>query len=96
MKDPRSVVRRALITEKGTVLRELRNQYHFEVNRDANKIDIKRAIESLFSVKVASVRTQSVHGKVRRTGRFVGRRPDWKKAIITLQPDHKIDLFEQI
>ena len=96
MKDPRSVVRRALITEKGTALRELRNQYHFEVDRDANKIDIKRAIESLVSVKVAAVRTQSVHGKQRRSGRFVGRRPDWKKAIITLKPDQTIDLFEQI
>lgn len=96
MKDPRSVVRRALITEKGTALRELRNQYHFEVDRGANKIDIKRAIESLFSVKVASVRTQQAHGKIRRQGRFAGRRPDWKKAIITLLPDQTIDLFEQI
>ena len=96
MKDPRSVIRRALITEKGTVMRELRNQYHFEVARDANKIDIKRAIETLFSVKVASVRTQQLHGKVRRTGRFVGRRSDWKKAIVTLKPDQKIELFEQI
>lgn len=96
MKDPRNIVRRALITEKGTALRELRNQYHFEVDRDANKIEIKRAIESLFSVKVASVRTLQAHGKERRSGRFVGRRPDWKKAIITLKPDNTIDLFEQI
>jgi len=96
MKDPRSVVRRALITEKGTVMRELRNQYHFEVARDANKIDIKRAIESIFSVKVDSVRTQQVAGKPRRYGRFVGKRNDWKKAIVTLKADQKIDLFEQI
>ena len=96
MKNPRSVVRRALITEKGTVLRELRNQYHFEVQRDANKIDIKRAIEALFQVKVASVRTQQMQGKVRRQGRYAGRRSDWKKAIVTLQPEQKIDLFEQI
>ncbi len=96
MKDARSVVRRALITEKGTVLREMHNQYHFEVERDATKIDIKRAIETIFSVKVASVRTQQHDGKVRRQGRFVGRRSSWKKAIVTLKPDQKIDLFEQI
>jgi large subunit ribosomal protein L23 len=96
MKDARSVVRRALITEKGTVLRESRNQYMFEVQRDANKIEIKQAIEKIFNVKVASVRTQQLMGKVRRQGRFAGRRSDWKKAIVTLKPDQKIDLFEQI
>jgi large subunit ribosomal protein L23 len=96
MNDPRSVVRRALITEKGTALRELRNQYHFEVARDANKIEIKRAIEAIFSVKVSSVRTQQLRGKVRRQGRYVGKRSDWKKAIVTLLPDQKIELFEQI
>src|SRR5258708_8669278 len=64
-KDPRSIVRKALITEKGTTLRELRNQYHFEVARDANKIEIKRAIEAIFSVKVELVRTMQLHGKVR-------------------------------
>ena len=96
MKDPRAIVRRALITEKGTQLRELRNQYIFEVARTANKIDIKRAIEQVFSVKVDHVRTQQLRGKVRRTGRFVGKRSDWKKAIVTLKPDQKIELFEQI
>jgi len=96
MTDPRRVVRRALITEKGTQLRELRNQYIFEVARTANKIDIKRAIEQVFSVKVDHVRTQQLRGKVRRTGRFVGKRSDWKKAIVTLKPDQKIELFEQI
>ena len=96
MKDPRAIVRRALITEKGTVLRERRNQYLFEVQRDANKIEIKRAVEVIFNVKVASVRTQQIHGKVRRQGRYVGRRNDWKKAIVTLKPDQKIELFEQI
>ena len=96
MNDPRSIVRRALITEKGTQLRELRNQYIFEVARTANKIDIKRAIEQVFSVKVDHVRTQQLRGKVRRTGRFVGKRSDWKKAIVTLKPDQKIELFEQI
>ena len=96
MKDPRSIVRKALITEKGTTLRELRNQYHFAVARDANKIEIKRAVEAIFSVKVDHVRTMQMRGKVKRQGRYVGRRSDWKKAVVTLLPDQKIDLFEQI
>jgi large subunit ribosomal protein L23 len=96
MRDPRTVVRKALITEKGTALRELRNQYHFEVARDANKIEIKHAIETIFSVKVDHVRTMQMRGKVRRQGRFVGKRSDWKKAVVTLEADQKIDLFEQI
>ena len=95
-KDPCTVVRKVLITEKGTLLRELRNQYFFEVARDANKIDIKRAVENIFKVKVDNVRTMQVRGKVKRQGRWVGRRNDWKKAIVTLQPDQKIELFEQI
>lgn len=96
MRDPRTIVRRALITEKGTALRELRNQYHFEVARDANKIEIKRAIEAIFSVKVDHVRTMQMRGKVKRQGRFLGRRSDWKKAVVTLRRDQKIELFEQI
>lgn len=96
MKEPRSVVRKALITEKGTLLRERRNQYHFEVAIDANKIEIKRAVEAIFSVKVDCVRTQQVRGKVKRQGRYAGKRSDWKKAIVTLKPDQKIDLFEQV
>ena len=96
MKDARNVVQKALITEKGTALRELRNQYFFEVARDANKIEIKRAVESIFKVKVDNVRTMQLRGKVKRQGRWVGRRNDWKKAIVTLKPDQKIELFEQI
>jgi large subunit ribosomal protein L23 len=96
MRDPRAVVKRALITEKGTVLRERRRQYFFEVARDANKIEIKRAVETIFHVNVQGVQTQHVRGKVKRQGRFLGRRSDWKKAIVTLQPDQKIELFEQV
>ncbi|HET9327927.1 MAG TPA: 50S ribosomal protein L23 [Candidatus Eisenbacteria bacterium] len=96
MKDVRSIVKRALITEKGTVLRELRNQYFFEVARDANKIEIKRAVESIFNVKVKAVQTLQIRGKIKRQGRFAGKRSDWKKAVVTLQPDQKIELFEQI
>ena len=72
MKDPRIDHPQALITEKGTVLREMRNQYLFEVARDANKIEIKRAVETIFSVKVGKVRTMQMRGKVKRQGRFVG------------------------
>ena len=96
MKNPRSIVRKALITEKGTALRELRNQYHFEVARDANKIEIKQAIEAIFSVKVDHVRTMQMRGKVKRQGRYLGKRSDWKKAVVTLLPEQKIELFEQI
>jgi large subunit ribosomal protein L23 len=96
MKDVRSIVKRALITEKGTVLREMRNQYFFEVARDANKIEIKRAVESIFNVKVKAVQTLQIRGKIKRQGRYAGKRSDWKKAVVTLQPDQKIELFEQI
>ena len=96
MKDARSTIRKVLITEKSTILRETRNQYFFEVARDANKIEIKLAIETIFSVKVDDVRTMQLRGKVKRQGRWVGKRNDWKKAIVTLKPDQKIELFEQI
>jgi len=95
-RDARSIVRKVLITEKGTLLREQQNQYFFEVARDANKIEIKRAIETIFHVKVDDVRTMQLRGKVKRQGRSTGRRNDWKKAIVTLKPDQKIELFEQI
>ena len=96
MKDLHRVIASPLITEKGTTLRETHNQYFFEVAREANKIEIQSAIENIFKVKVDSVRTMQVRGKVKRQGRWSGRRNDWKKAIVTLQPDQKIELFEQI
>ena len=92
--DPRSIIRKVLITEKGTVMRETLRQYFFEVARDANKIEIKRAVEAVFHVKVDSVQTMQLQGKMKRQGRTVGRRNDWKKAIVTLKPDQKIELFE--
>jgi large subunit ribosomal protein L23 len=95
-KEPRTIVRRAMISEKGTRLREKQNGYLFEVARDSNKIEIKRAIESIFNVKVNSVRTIRVHGKPKRQGRFAGHRPDWKKALVTLQKGQSIELFEQV
>ena len=79
------VIRRPLITEKTSILREDGRTIVFQVASDANKIEIKRAVEQLFGSKVAAVRTSIVHGKVKRQGRFAGRRSDWKKAYVTLQ-----------
>ncbi|REJ84355.1 MAG: 50S ribosomal protein L23 [Acidobacteria bacterium] len=90
------VIIRPLITEKSTVQRELQNIVAFRVDARANKIEIKRAVEEQFkkdNVKVADVRVARVHGKVRRQGRFVGRRPDWKKAYVRLA-EGNIEFFE--
>jgi large subunit ribosomal protein L23 len=94
MRDPRRVVMRPLVTEKATTLKDERNQVTFQVAMDANKIEVRRAVEAIFKVKVTDVRTQVVFGKEKRMGRFAGRRPSWKKAIVTLGPDSKIELFE--
>jgi len=89
------VIRRPLITEKSTVLRDDKNIIAFEVHRDANRIEVKRAVETQFKVKVAEVRIARVHGKVRRQGKFVGRRPDWKKAYVRLvEGEKQIEFFE--
>ncbi len=89
------IIRRPLITEKSTELRDEKGIIAFEVARGANKIQVKRAVEAQFKVKVAEVRIAIVHGKVRRQGRFVGRRPDWKKAYVRLVAGEKpIEFFE--
>ena len=89
------IIRRPVITEKTTMQRELSNTYTFEVARSANKIDVRRAVETQFRVKVAQVRISRMHGKERRQGRYVGRRPDWKKAIVRLAEGEKqIEFFE--
>ncbi|MCX8109623.1 MAG: 50S ribosomal protein L23 [Syntrophorhabdaceae bacterium] len=88
------IVLRPIITEKSTLLKENGNQYVFEVHRDANKIEIKKAVEKLFKVKVLSVQISVVEGKKKRLGRFFGKRPDWKKAIVKLSPKDKIGIFE--
>jgi large subunit ribosomal protein L23 len=91
------VIRRPLITEKSTELRDENNIVAFEVDRRANKIDVKRAVEAQFKVKVSDVRVSTVHGKVRRQGRYVGRRPDWKKAYVRLARGEKaIEFFEGV
>ena len=94
MKPSRRVIRRPIITERATQLQESENKYLFEVDRAANKIEIKRAVEALFEVDVVKVNTTGVHGKVKRLGRFVGRRPDWKKAVVTLAGGQSIEYFE--
>ncbi|MDI6808118.1 MAG: 50S ribosomal protein L23 [Candidatus Eisenbacteria bacterium] len=96
MKEPREIVRRALISEKGTQIRTSGNHYLFEVFRDSNKIEIKRAVEAIFGVKVERVRTLQVVGKTKRMGVFQGKRSDWKKAVVTLRKGDTIDIFEQI
>jgi len=96
IREPRTIIRRALISEKGTRIREVKNGYLFEVAPGANKIEIKKAVELIFSVKVRSVRTLRVHGKPKRLGRFAGHRSDWKKAVVTLQAGQTIELFEQV
>ena len=87
------VIRRAIITEKSTVLREAGQILVFEVAPDATKVDIRRAVEQLLGSKVASVRTAINHGKVKRQGRFVGQRRDWKKAYVRLRPGEKVPEF---
>ena len=94
MKDVYRVVHRALVTEKSNILRA-ENKYVFEVDPRAGKPEIKNAIQELFNVKVASVRTMSVKGKVKRMGRFEGKRADWKKAVVTLAEGESIDLLNQ-
>lgn len=96
MKGPHEVVLQPLLTEKGTRLKDEANQYLFRVAVRANKVEIKHAIEQLFKVSVLNVRTVRVEGKLKRLGRFQGRRPSWKKAIATLKPGDSIDLYEGV
>lgn len=90
------IIKRPLITEKTNLQKEDNNQVTFEVDRRANRIEIQRAIEQVFKVKVAKTRTLNVTGKVKRRGRILGKRKDWKKAIVTLMPGERIDFFEGV
>ncbi len=85
---------RPLLTEKITALREKSNKFSFKVNPGANRIQIKRAIESELKVRVERVNVMNVRGKTKRLGRFVGRRASWKKAIVTLKEGEKLELYE--
>jgi large subunit ribosomal protein L23 len=89
------VLRLPVITEKSTTVKENNRTVTFKVLRDANKIEIKDAVEKIFKVKVQSVRTANFHGKKRRQGRYSGRRPDWKKAYVTLKEGEKMIEFSE-
>ena len=90
----RDIIIRPLMTEKSMRQKEEINTMAFQVRPDANKIEIRTAIESIFNVKVTSVRTATFEGKLKRMGRQQGHRPDWKKAVVKLAPGHKIELVE--
>jgi len=93
---PQELIRRPLITEKSTRLKEASNTICFEVARTANKIEVRRAVEKLFGVKVLDVRVANRQGKWKRMGRFVGQRKAWKKAYVRLAPDQTIEFFEGV
>lgn len=90
------VLIRPLITEKNSLLRESVNAYVFEVHKEANKHQVKSAVEELFAVKVLEVRTMVQRGKNRRVGRYFGKRPNYKKAFVTLREGDSIDFFEGV
>jgi len=88
------VIKEPHITEKSNIQKEASNQVTFKVHKDANKIEIRRAVEELLKVKVVDVKVMNVRGKKRRMGRNVGKRPDWKKAVVKLAPGENIEFFE--
>ena len=109
MRTPEEIIKRPLLTEKGTALKEtggrpdeaidpeqIQPQLLFEVARDANKIEIRHAVEKLWNVDVVAVRTSIVRGKEKRMGRYLGRRQNWKKAIVTIAPGQNIEFFEGV
>ncbi len=96
MKNICTVVKKPCLTEKSMGLQEAHNQIVVKVDSHANKMEIKEAIEKLFKVKVEKVRTCNMHGKEKRVGTNVGRRSDWKKAVVTLAQGHKIDFLENL
>lgn len=95
MIDPTKILIRPIVTEKTERLKTENNQYVFEVARKCNKIDVKRAVEQAFRVKVDKVRVMNYYGKPKRMGIFQGRRSEWKKAIVTLKPGQKIESLER-
>lgn len=90
------IIKRALITEKSTAAKDQSNKYIFEVDRRTNKIEIGKAVEKLFHVKVLDVRVMNVLGKKKRMGKITGEKRSWKKAIVTLEPGSRIELFEGV
>ncbi|MGH9518053.1 MAG: 50S ribosomal protein L23 [Terriglobales bacterium] len=95
MRSRYEVIRRPIITEKGLAVKETLHTLVFEVNPRASKVEIREAVQSIFKVKVDAVRTAKVHGKERRRGRLVGRRPDWKKAYVKLRAGEKMPEYAE-
>jgi large subunit ribosomal protein L23 len=93
-RSPYDILIKPLLTEKMTALKESENRISFVVDKRANKIEVKKAVEEAFKVKVAAVNVMNLLGKKKRLGKFAGKRPDWKKAIITLKKGEKLELFE--
>ena len=87
------LTRRPILTEKGSDDMSSRNAFHFRVPTDANKVEIRQAVEKVFGVRVTAVNTSSVLGKTRRRGWVAGKRPDWKKAMVTLHSEDTLDVF---
>ena len=96
MNNPKDILHQALISEKATSLQEAANCYVFKVATGANKLEIKKAVEKAFNVKVKEVSTVRVKGKTKRVGRFEGKRADWKKAFVWLKAGEKNELFETV
>jgi len=93
---PYEILKRPVITEKSTIQKEVNNQLAFEVDRRANKVEIRRAVEQVFSVRVTDVRTMQMKGKAKRFGRTLGTRRHWKKAIVTLAQGEHVEFFEGV
>lgn len=93
---PYEILKKPVITEKSTIQKETSNQLTFEVDRRANKIEIRRAVERIFNVKVIGVRTMQMRGKIKRFGRVLGKRSNWKKAIVTLAQGEHVEFFEGV
>lgn len=96
MRDPRSIIIRPVVTERSTEMSDEHNAFTFIVARNANKIEIRRAVEELFDVQVAGVRTANYPGKVRRVGQSLGRTAGYKKAIVKLHEGERIDVYEGV
>lgn len=93
--DMYNIIRRALITEKSTLAKE-ENKYVFEIDKRANKIEVAKAVEKLFKVKVLDVHVMNMAGKKKRVGRIMGEKPSWKKAVVTLAPGSRIEIYEGV
>lgn len=96
MKEIYECIRRPIVTEKSNLAKEVATQYVFEVDQRANKVEIKNAVQRLFSVTVQSVNVMNFDGKRKRMGRIIGKRPDWKKAVVTLKKGDSIEFFEGV